>query len=179
MSTTTTDLVKKDYKLRNTWRLYFHSVTEDSWDDSTYQKLVDIDTVNRFNQTINNIKNVTAGMFFLMKEDIFPTYEDPNNTEGGYWSFRVSKKFANDVWEELTARMVGNTLTKDPKDMSQINGITMSPKISNCIFKIWNINSERNDSHILVEGIPHIHLSDAKYQTHKSNIERSKMYRSK
>ena len=170
----------KTYKLRNTWRMYYHSVTEDSWDDSTYYRLpVDIDTVDTFNQVLNNVQNVTAGMFFLMKEDIFPTYEDPNNAGGGYWSFRVPKRCANKVWEDLAASLVGNTLTKDPKNMAQINGITMSPKISNCIFKIWNINAERSDAHMLVEGIPHIHLSDAKYQTHKSNIERSKMYRSK
>lgn len=173
-----TEIIKKEYKLRNTWRLYFHSVTEDSWDDSTYKKLVDINTINRFNQVINNIKNVTAGMFFLMKEDIFPTYEDPNNTDGGYWTFRVSKKYANDVWEELTARLIGNTLTKDPKNMSQINGVTMSPKISNCIFKIWNVNAEVKDPYILMDDIAHINLSEAKYQTHKANIERSKMYRS-
>jgi hypothetical protein len=30
----------------------------------------------------------------------------------------------------------------------------------------------------LMDGITHIALSEAKYQTHKANIERSKMYRS-
>ena len=168
---------KEDYKLRNTWRLYYHSVTNDSWDDESYIKLpIDIDSISKFNKVINNIGNFTSGMFFLMKEDIFPTYEDPNNSDGGYWSFRISKKNINHIWENVIAAAVGQTLTKKVEDMSQINGITISPKINNCILKIWNLDNEKDNPEILSEDIG-LDIKDAKYQSHRTNIERSKKYR--
>ena len=33
--------------------------------------------------------------------------------------------------------LIGNTLTVDTSDMTYINGISISPKINNCIIKIW------------------------------------------
>lgn len=168
-------LAQKEHKFSASWTLWFHKVDVDDWSNASYVKVVSgIDNIEKFILMTKNINQVTSGMFFLMKDGIFPTYEDEQNIEGGYWSFRVGKKNANDVWFSLMASLVGNTLTKDVADMEGINGVTISPKIKNCIFKIWNADKKRNDSSVFTEDIDGIVPSEAQYRNHVENIKRDK-----
>lgn len=34
-------------------------------------------------------------------------WEDENNKEGGSWSLRISKGFANKIWEDLMLALIG------------------------------------------------------------------------
>ena len=65
---------------------------------------------------------VSEGMFFLMRKIgdvcIYPQWEDPNNTNGGYWSFKVSKQEAEKAWFELMMFMLGECITN--KHIEQI-----------------------------------------------------------
>ena len=168
-------LAQKEHKFSRSWTLWFHKVDVNDWSNESYVKVMEnIDNIEKFILMTKNINQVTSGMFFLMLGDIFPTYEDERNIGGGYWSFRVSKKNANSVWFDLMAAAVGNTLTKRPEDMEGINGVTLSPKIKNCIFKIWNNDKTRYDSSIFSEDIQEIDPSEAQYRNHVENIERDK-----
>ena len=168
-------LSKKEHKFSNSWTLWFHNVNDNSWSDDSYKKVVgNIDNIEKFILMIKNINQVTSGMFFLMKDDIFPKYEDKHNIGGGYWSFKIGKKHSNEVWFNLISAMVGNTLTKDVNDMKTINGITISPKIRNCIFKIWNSDKSISSNKILTTSIPNIIPSEAQYKNHVENIQRDK-----
>lgn len=168
-------LAQKEHKFSSSWTLWFHKVNVEDWGHDSYVKVVEgIDNIEKFILMTKNINQVTSGMFFLMKDGIFPTYEDEQNIGGGYWSFRVGKGTANNVWFELMASLVGNTLTKKVEDMESINGVTISPKIKNCIFKIWNADKSINDSRIFTEDIDGIVPSEAQYRDHVDNIKRDK-----
>ena len=47
---------------------------------------------------INNIPHVVSGMFYIMRDGIFPLFEDPRNVDGGFWTYKVSKRNANKTW---------------------------------------------------------------------------------
>jgi len=166
---------QKEHKFSASWTLWFHKVDVNDWSNKSYVKVVEnVDNIEKFILMTKNLNQVTSGMFFLMKDGIFPTYEDEQNIGGGYWSFRVGKKNANEVWFALMAALVGNTLTTDVVNMEGINGVTISPKIKNCIFKVWNSNKKVTDSTVFSEDIEGIVPSEAQYRNHVENIERDK-----
>ena len=79
-------------KLNTKWILWYHSIKDTNWEKSSYQDLIDIDNLFDFNFVKNNFKqnHYQNGMFFCMKKDIFPNWEDPDNRNGGCLSFKVS-----------------------------------------------------------------------------------------
>ena len=106
-------------------------------------------------------------MFFLMKNDIFPKWEDINNIDGGTWSYRVTKKESDEVWNIFSSSVIGMSITKNEDDMKFINGISISPKINNCIIKIWNNNSHESDGSIFIEKLLNIKLNEGLYRKHQ------------
>lgn len=76
-----------------------------------------------------------------MKKNIPPLWENENNINGGYLSFKIYKKTINDIWFKLCSLVIGNTFLIQDND--DINGISLSPKINNCIIKIW-FNQTKN-----------------------------------
>ena len=129
-----------DISLRNRWVLWFHRVDDDNWGNDSYIKIYELETYEDILFILREVPNITSGMFFLMKDGIFPTYEDPTNYHGGSWSLRVTKKDSYDVWQKLLYYLCVDRLAKDDRLNDMLNGISISPKINNCIFKIWNTN---------------------------------------
>ena len=68
------------------------------------------------------------------------------NKNGGCWSFKIPKGNILKYWTELSIYLLGENVTK--KDRI-INGISISPKKTFCIIKIWNNNKEKNDKKLL------------------------------
>ena len=125
----------KNYKLKNRWIYWYHGIKDKNWKIDSYKKVYEIDNIEKYIDIIKNIPDVTCGMFFIFKEGIMPIYEDKNHREkGGYYSFKIMKQNTNNIWRELTASLVGETLIKNKEN---ITGISLSPKIRNCIVKIW------------------------------------------
>ena len=76
-------------------------------------------------------------MLFLMRQNIKPMWEDPNNKAGGCFSFKVTNKNVPDVWKHVSYLLTGESLSTDKAFQDNITGITISPKKSFCILKIW------------------------------------------
>jgi translation initiation factor 4E len=163
------------HKLSNTWVLWYHHVNDNDWTDESYTKLYKIKTIEDFWQIKSTIQTYTSGMFFLMKDDIFPRWEDINNLDGGFWSFRITKKDSDQIWENLLIALIGNTLTKNVDDMESITGVSISPKINNCIVKIWNNSAEKNDISILNDNVQGIILTDSFYKKHQDQSDFNKL----
>lgn len=154
--------------------LWYHSVVEKSWSKESYINLCEdipgkviknaVQLWGVFNALCNNF---TAGMFFIMKEGILPMWEDPGNANGGFWSFKVPKRNSNDVWKKLTAGLVGNSLTVNSKNMSSLTGISISPKISNCVMKIWNNTSNVTDLYMFTKEIDYLDSASIRYTKNK------------
>ena len=81
-------------------------------------------------------------MFFLMRDGIFPLWEDESNINGGVWSYIVQKKEVNSCWIDISIKTIGELLT-DEEYLSDINGISLSPRTNVGIIKIWNSDKSK------------------------------------
>lgn len=162
------------HNLSDKWTAWYHHINDNNWTEESYMRLYDITTINDYWKLMNTINTFTSGMFYVMRENVLPRWEDVNNFEGGFWSFRVMKKDADVVWRNVVSAMIGNTLTKTPTDMMEINGVSISPKINNCIIKIWNKDFTKNNVNILSNELHGIILKDSLYKKHQDQLDFSK-----
>lgn len=63
-------------------------------------------------------------------------WEDQANKNGGRWTLRVQKGFANRLWEDLILAVIGEQFT----DENEICGIIVSVKNNGDQISIWNRN---------------------------------------
>lgn len=150
------------YPIKDRWVLWFHKVDDEDWTIDSYKQLLVIEDVQDYYKMANSISDISAGMFFLMKEGIKPLWEDPANKKGGFWSFRVPKSRSTQIWLDISAATIGQTLTKNPDQMKYINGVSFSPKISKAIFRIW-INDARQNmiKNVIANNIDFLDTSEA------------------
>jgi translation initiation factor 4E len=122
------------------WVLYYHLPSDKSWTLSSYVAIDrDIDSAEKV-VALNTLlpDHVLYNcMFFCMRDGITPMWEDPQNKNGGCFSYRILNKTVPAVWRKLLALLCGNSLCSNKKHEPFINGITVSPKKNFCIIKIW------------------------------------------
>jgi len=143
-------------KLHSAWTLYYHSPSSSDWTMDSYTKVHTVHSVQSFCELFfwmdQQIHHLHTGMFFLMRDDIMPTWEDPHNRKGGCWSFKVPMHDVGPLWNQLSVRLVGERLSTTPL---LLNGISLSPKRGFCIIKVWNHSSTENRASLLrVKDIP-------------------------
>lgn len=157
------------------YKIWYHSITEKSWSKDSYINLCKDFKDEKINNSfdlggiytkLNN--NFNAGMFFLMKKDILPLWEDPHNVNGGYWSLKIPKKKSTETWLKLSASFVGNTLLNHEKDMANITGISISPKISNCVIKVWVAKKNKIDT--FNKKMDFIQFDNMRFNDHKKHF---------
>ena len=156
-------------KLKNKWVLWFHKINDNQWNLESYQRVCEVDTYNDLVFLISTLKNITAGMFFLMKDGINPVFEDINNKDGGYWSLRVNKKDSVDYWNKLIYYICFENITISDEYETKINGLTISPKINNCIFKIWTSDYKFMKTDYIRKDIDILNFDEIFYQEHKAD----------
>jgi Eukaryotic initiation factor 4E len=157
--------------LENTYTLYYHDVNNDDWGRDSYRNICTIRSVNDFVKLYNTVSNYTSGMFFIMRDPIFPLFEDDANLNGGFWTYKISKKDMNKLWFDVVGRFLCNQLTRQPDHMKYINGISISPKISNCILKIWNSDSNiQNEKTFFKDDVNQMLNMECHYRPHVENM---------
>ena len=155
------------HNLNDKWVLWFHDLDDTDWTINGYQRLANIDTIECFWKIFNSLEEsiIQNSMFFLMRHNIQPIWEDKQNINGGCWSFKISKKDVYKAWTELSLHLLGENVTKDLKHTSNINGISISPKKNFSILKIWNKNQETHN--VLSKKIPNIFIYESIFKSHK------------
>jgi len=128
-------------KLRNKWCLWFHELFNNDWSIESYKKLYTFDNIAEFWILYNNIKSLNNGMYFLMKNDILPIYEDINNINGGYWSIKIPNDESLKIWTDLSIELIRGNL--DKKNI--VSGLTISYKKKFYIIKIWIKDKKHNN----------------------------------
>ena len=126
--------------LNDTWCLYYHGSNDSDWSRNSFKNLTNVSSIQQYWSAEREIvAELHLGMFFLMRESIFPLWEEKENRDGGYFSIKVLKTKAVEAWEELCALLLGETLLFDEHldRWDLVNGISISPKKSFCIIKIW------------------------------------------
>mgnify|MGYP001411768685 CR=1 FL=1 len=125
--------------LVNQWKIWYHSINDNNWNNESYKliynidNLLDVKTVNELMKD-NHLQNA---MFFIMKNDIFPTWEDPENREGSSISYKIPASNLKENWSLLLEKVIFQDYLKDKSKNSEINGISISPKKEFNIIKIW------------------------------------------
>lgn len=154
------------HQLHNSWKLWFHFNKDTSWDISSYQELFEFNNLESFCQLMKHNIDLSQGIFFLMRDNILPIWEDPRNKGGMIWSFRISLDNIDRVWADLCIRLVGETLTKTVC----VNGISVHCKQQCYLVKLWTNKACRKLS-FLKPAIPHVNIQGARA---KHPVDRNK-----
>ncbi|NBR60098.1 MAG: eukaryotic translation initiation factor EIF4E family protein [Actinobacteria bacterium] len=132
------------------WTLWFHNPEDSKWSLSSFTKIQTFTTWEEFWTVIDSFQQIKLnkdytdafgeGMFFLMRDNIPPLWENSANIRGGCYSFRVQRREATDLFLVYTiATMIGIS-SANPEN--RINGVSISPKKNFNIIKIWNSNAK-------------------------------------
>jgi hypothetical protein len=112
----------------------------------SYIKITDVSSIDDFWTLHNQVNSkINCGMFFCMREHIFPCWDDPSNINGSCISIKVLKENVPKFWEMLMIRILGETLIVSEHretHWNKVNGISISSKKSFCIIKIWLSDTE-------------------------------------
>jgi hypothetical protein len=156
-------------ELEHSWKFYFHDPNNPSWGINSYVVVETVETVNDWIHIFKAFKETwSKGMFFLMKEDIKPIWEDDYNKSGGCMSFKLCKTEVVDCWFELTGKLITHALLKNNElSTDKISGVSISPKRNYCIVRIWLSDTELSNSDLYSLSIPP--YSKIIYKSHSDN----------
>ena len=158
-----TECVKSEapqYPLFDKWVLWAHLPHDTDWSLKSYKQITEMQYIKDILSLYENLPEILVKncMLFLMRKNISPTWEDIKNRDGGCFSYKISNKYVFRVWKQLSYILTGETISNDPKFVSKVSGITISPKKSFCIIKIWmSVCDYQNPSKIrILDGLsPH------------------------
>ena len=130
---------RDDYKLQTSWILWNHKLNDNNWKNNSYKNIFEINNLYdyKFLENIMTLQNLQNTMFFLMRKDIFPTWEDPDNRDVCCDSFKVPLKDIKNIWIQLVIDIISENIHIDKNKYDIINGISIAPKKEFNIIKIW------------------------------------------
>jgi len=154
-----------EYKLNNKWTLWYHSLKNKNWDNNSYVKVVEIKSLLDYQllKDVMRINHLQNGMFFLMKGDIFPTWEDPKNRMGGCISFKYDNNILNE-WLKILLLCINEELSDYNKE---INGLSIAPKKEFNILKVWIKDDSKEYKTLIKEYNPFMKLDKCIYKKHE------------
>ena len=143
------------HKLSDKWSLWAHLPHDTDWSTNSYKKIYTMGTVEETIAVTETLPDILVKncMLFIMRDGIYPTWEDKKNRNGGCFSYKISNKNVYEVWKELTYVLVGDTISKQISFVANVTGITISPKKNFCIIKIWMSNCENQNPAIVTNEI--------------------------
>ena len=158
-----------EHPLHDKWVLWAHLPHDTDWSLKSYIKIIELDNMEKVISLNNSVpaQMIKNCMLFLMRKDISPTWEDPLNKDGGCFSFKIPNKKIVDVWKNLSYVLTGETISNDPKFQECINGITISPKKSFCILKIWMKNLEYQNPRVISTELDGLSINGCLFKKHK------------
>ena len=127
----------ENYNIKNNWNLWYHSIKDTKWDKPSYKNIYSINNLLDYNvlESVFKQNHYQNGMFFIMKDGIFPNWEDPDNRLGGCLSFKVRSSNVIDCWNHILKKCISENIISQDND--KINGLSISPKKEFNILKIW------------------------------------------
>ena len=117
------------------YTLYSHMANDVNWNIESYEVIKHITTLNELVSIIEYIPDelLTNCMFFFMKDNIKPMWEDEMNKNGGCISYKIPNNDCYKLWKDIIYSYVSSKITNS----ENINGLSISPKRNFCIIKIW------------------------------------------
>ena len=147
------------HDLSDKWTLWAHLPHDTDWSLKSYKNIVLLDSVEATLTLIENFPEVMVKncMLFLMRNTVNPIWEDAKNKSGGCFSYKVNNKFVFECWKKLSYLLVGESLLENYDETKRITGISISPKKSFCVIKIWMEDCSITDPKKIyeIEGMEH------------------------
>ena len=164
------DSSSKLHKLSDKWVLWAHLPHDTNWSVDSYIKILSFDTVEELVTLYGHFQeNVVKNcMLFMMRQHINPVWEDKNNKNGGSFSFKINNKNIGNAWKNVCYAIAGNTISKDEDLLTHISGVTVSPKKSFCILKIW-MNNCKFQNPYKIEKIDGLNFQGCIFKKHYNN----------
>ena len=133
------------YNLNNQWTCWIHYQNDNVWTLDRYQNITTLINLKDAVLFIENLDEniIKKTMLFFMKDSILPLWESEDNINGGCFSYKISNVNIVNIFKILLYKIIGNTLINNENILTNINGISISPKKNFCIIKIWMRN--KND----------------------------------
>ena len=130
---------KEQIEINNSWSLWIHELNNKNWDNQSYKKIFDCENLYDYNILKKTIKtqNLQNCMYFFMREDIIPMWEDPENRLGCCISFKVPLKDIKSEWDKLLLKIISEDIHINIDDFNKLNGISISPKKEFNNIKLW------------------------------------------
>jgi hypothetical protein len=158
------------FPLKNTFQVYLHLPQDTNWDISSYKNITGISSVDElvefFKVVPSNI--IEKGMLFVMKNNIQPLWEHPENINGGSFCYKVSKSVVANTFKVLVYCFLGNCISENEAFSNDITGVTISPKVGDfSIIKIWTKSLKFQDP-TLVKKIENLGSTKCIFKKHSS-----------
>ena len=132
-------------KLNSIWSIWYHH-QKNNWKLDSYKNIFTFKNIKdfwNFNNNLNLIGGINTQHYFMMRNDITPIWEDPNNKNGGCWSIKIPVEKSFELWIKISMYIIGESLTDDEY---LVNGISICAKnTTTSVVKIW-INDNNKSS---------------------------------
>tara|TARA_B110000495_G_C22911544_1_gene532298 strand:- start:614 stop:1093 length:480 start_codon:yes stop_codon:yes gene_type:complete len=144
-----------NYNLKSEWCLWYHSINDNNWGINSYKLLYEFKDLHGLYALYNLLTNkiLINGMYFIMKKGVLPIWEDATNINGGCLSYKIQYENLSDKFKNILLLCLSDNLYKNKTENEYINGISLSPKKTFNICKIWYskyfdniLNIEKNNS---------------------------------
>jgi hypothetical protein len=165
----------QDTFLNDTWRAFFHGPSDPSWTYDSYIPIATVGSVDDYWKLYNTIETTLSdGMYFVMREHVFPCWDDQYNINGGNISIKVSHEDTKTVVTDMIRSMMGETLLKKEYigNWADVNGLSVSPKKAFNIVKIWLGSDTLSNPEVF--NLPVKYASSAMFTSFRAQIEASK-----
>lgn len=172
------DTIKLHY-LNREWDLWYHDPNNQDYSLASYINLGTLDTIEKFWHYYYQLKltQLQNGMFFIMLKGVLPTWED--NLKGGFWSYKIDKKEISQAWTKLSIYLLSDNFVENSAFKDEIIGISISPKKTFSILKVWLNDDKLNHEVVIKKDLPYIKNEEPIYRSHietKEKEEQMKQY---
>lgn len=124
---------------KSKWNLWVHPNNSTNWTKEGYHHIMTIQNAKDAWEILNNFSTLKCSeyQFFLMRDNIFPMWEDDANITGGTSIIRVRMDDKNlfNLWTDICLLLMNEQLC-DPNN--DINGLSFNMKNELTAIKIWN-----------------------------------------
>lgn len=151
------------FYLDDVWCIFHHNIEDTSWTYDSYTRLSIISSAEEFWSVHEQLAQyLPYNLFFVMREHSFPCWDDATNINGGCISVRVPIRNVDAYWQKLCAYLLCERIA----DREYVNGISVSPKHTWSIFKVW-LSKEVNVKEVT---LPAGYVGDILYKSNRDNI---------
>lgn len=155
--------------LLDKWVLYAHLPNDTEWDLQSYRRVLGFNALEQCIALAKVLPEIVVKrcMLFMMRSHIEPRWEDQLNKNGGSFSFKVSNKTLIQGWRNLMYSAVGEGIFSRPTLNAKVTGITISPKRSFSIVKVWLTDCSNQDPNTM-NDIPGLQKEGCIFKRHNS-----------